>query len=305
MSRSRLARWSPWAASRNSVDDFRRGIAIADRCNSFVEYMRGQNNFAEVHLQTGDLAQVEEIYVSVDSRIRRVGWIAGLSWLDAQWLSVAYLAGDWARAETLLARFEHHIEQEPGHVLAFVAPFHHALFAEAHGDVAAAEASWARAVELVSVVKEPQAVGPTLAAQARFLFGQGRQTEAVELVDEVLTFRDEEGRAQYFPWLIDLGWLLHDLGRGDEMPEARNPGVWADASAALAVGDLAAAAERFEASGFRTEEAYTRLRLGEALAREGRGAEAAIQRDQALGFYREVGATAYVRRSEALLAETA
>ncbi len=292
-------------AARNSEEDFRRGIAIAERCNSFLEYMRGQNNLAENFIQTGDLAQVEEIYAAVEARIRRVAWLAGLAWLDAQWLSIAYFAGDWARAETLLARYEHHVEQNPGHVLAFMAPWLRAWLAEARGDLAVAEASWARALELARAVKDAQAVGPMVSGQARFLLGQGRRDQAVELVDEVLTYRDEQGRAQYFPWLIDLAWLLHDLGRGDEMPEARNPGVWADAGAALAAGDLEAAADRFEASGFRTDEAYTRLRLGEQLAREGRGAEAAIQRDRALAFYREVGATAYVRRGEALLAETA
>jgi hypothetical protein len=56
------------------------------------------------------------------------------------------------------------------------------------------------------------------------------------------------------------------------------------------------------AAGLRTYEAAARLRAAESLARDGHAAEAAAQRDNALAFYREVGATAYVRRAEKLLA---
>jgi hypothetical protein len=51
--------------------------------------------------------------------------------------------------------------------------------------------------------------------------------------------------------------------------------------------------------------AEARLRAAEALTAEGRSAEAQVQLEQALAFYRSVGATAYVRRAEALLRASA
>jgi hypothetical protein len=49
--------------------------------------------------------------------------------------------------------------------------------------------------------------------------------------------------------------------------------------------------------------AAVRLRAARAYAAQGRPAEAAEQLAPALAFYREVGASAYLREAEALLAE--
>ena len=53
------------------------------------------------------------------------------------------------------------------------------------------------------------------------------------------------------------------------------------------------------------EEAYARLRAAEQLESQGRHAEAQTHLTRALAFYRSVGATAYVRRGEALLPTSA
>ncbi len=292
-------------ASRNSDEDLRRGIELADRADSVTEFMRGQNNLAEELIQRGELTEVDELYETAAVRVRRVGWISGLAWIDAQRIGVTYVRGDWVTTEQLLARFFAYLETSEPHVLEFQGWWTRAQLAEARGDTEAVAACWARAVELARAVKDPQAIGPVLSGSARFWLDQGRREEATDLTDEVLAYRDEEGRASYFTWLIDLGWLLHDLGRAEEFPKARNEGAWAEAGAAIANGNFAAAADRLGAAGFRPDEAYARLRLAERLAGEGRRAEAALQRDRALAFYREVGATAYVRRGEALLAQTA
>jgi hypothetical protein len=75
--------------------------------------------------------------------------------------------------------------------------------------------------------------------------------------------------------------------------------------AGAAAGDWAGAAVELGATGMRTYETYARLRDAERLAQAGQVAEAAAQRDLAPAFYCGVGATAYVRRAEALLAATA
>jgi len=48
--------------------------------------------------------------------------------------------------------------------------------------------------------------------------------------------------------------------------------------------------------------ADARLQAAKKLAEQGRGAEANVQFEEALGFYRSVGATRYIRQAEALLA---
>ena len=56
---------------------------------------------------------------------------------------------------------------------------------------------------------------------------------------------------------------------------------------------------------FRPGEAYARLRVARQLVEEGRRAEADVQLQRSLAFWREVGATRYVREGEALLAASA
>ncbi len=71
------------------------------------------------------------------------------------------------------------------------------------------------------------------------------------------------------------------------------------------VNDLVAAAELLGATDLLSEEAYARLRAAEQLASEGRHAEAQFHLERALSFYHSVGATAYLRRAEAVLLASA
>ncbi len=80
---------------------------------------------------------------------------------------------------------------------------------------------------------------------------------------------------------------------------------WADASRAIANGEFVRAADILGRIGDAGGEADARLRAAEALVREGRRAEADAQLARALEFYRAVGATAYVRKGEALRAASA
>jgi hypothetical protein len=59
------------------------------------------------------------------------------------------------------------------------------------------------------------------------------------------------------------------------------------------------------AMGARTEDARDRLWLAESLVKQGRRADADIELQRALAFYRSVGATRYIREGEALLSASA
>jgi hypothetical protein len=62
---------------------------------------------------------------------------------------------------------------------------------------------------------------------------------------------------------------------------------------------------RFCLAGSLPDEAHPRLREAERLIAGGRSSEGDEELQRALAFYRSVGATAYLREGEALLARTA
>jgi hypothetical protein len=108
-------------------------------------------------------------------------------------------------------------------------------------------------------------------------------------------------------YVADLAWAMRELGRGGEflervlpeLPEGKEPTLWRVAARAVASDELEHAAEVFAEIGSVPDEAYARL-----VAAEERGAGGA-ELERALTFFREVGATAYLERGEALLAKSA
>ena len=281
-----------------------RGIEIAERANAMTEYVRGTNNLAQERLVAGDTAGTAELYDTALERVDRIGLTSGLAWMLGMRMSLMYYTGEWDRLEPLAERYRSLIARMPGHYLEHQLAAIEADIMSARGEPGA-EPAWAHAIELCRTAGDPQAIGPPLSYRARVLFDEGRLAEVVPLVDEVLALRDEHGAALYYTWLISLSWLLVDLGREAEMPSADRGGAWLEVAEAIVRGDLVAAAQELERIGLRPFEAYTRLRIAEQLAAQGRTDEAAEQRDRALAFYRAVGATVYVRRAEALLPASA
>jgi hypothetical protein len=83
------------------------------------------------------------------------------------------------------------------------------------------------------------------------------------------------------------------------------PSPWLDAARAYAAGAFMEAADLYADIGSVPDEAFARLRAAEALVAAGRRPEADAQLQQALAFYRSVGATAYRREGENFLAASA
>jgi tetratricopeptide (TPR) repeat protein len=263
------------------------------------------NNLAEDLIARGRMAEGEAIYDRIAERLERAGYVQGLAWMYSAYAELLYEVGDWERASSFVASFERVLGQLLGHYLEFEVRFVQARIAHARGDLEGAERLWTRAVALGRDMGDPQAIGPVLAGTALLLLDLGRREEAAALTDEVLRLQDDQGRALSYRFVPFLGWLVHGLGRADEFPRPGRGKLWYEAGALLARGELVEAADVFGAHGMRTEEAYARLRAAEALAAEGRRAEAELQLERSLGFYRSVGATTYVRRGEALLRASA
>src|SRR5262249_46323256 len=105
-------------------------------------------------------------------------------------------------------------------------------------------------------------------------------------------------------WLHILSWTLTRAGLGLELAAALEPlGVfpWVRAAIAYAEGKPTKAADICAEMGAVSEEAFDRLAAARQLADESRHGEADEQLRRALGFYRSVGATRYLRESEVLL----
>jgi hypothetical protein len=78
--------------------------------------------------------------------------------------------------------------------------------------------------------------------------------------------------------------------------------AWLDVTSSLIGRDFAAAAVRLDEMGAASPAALTRLWACEWLVENGRRQEAAAFLEQSLAFWRSVGASAYTRRGESLLA---
>ncbi len=210
-----------------------------------------------------------------------------------------FRAGKWAEAAAIV---EQYLATKSGaHYLESVARGILAEVLMGRGDEAGAIAESSRAVEFARSAKDPQNLYPALASRARLLAGVGRPQEAGDLLAELTTLLSERA---YLPtaWVLDVAFAVEDLGRpvdtatlifGQE-PRTR----WLDAATAYARGERLAAAEILAEMGNPTDEAHARLRA----------AELGGQREQipsVLAFYRGVGASALVRRAEALLAASA
>ena len=98
------------------------------------------------------------------------------------------------------------------------------------------------------------------------------------------------------------------LGLGEELVDALSSQPttrWTEAVRAYVSRDFIAAADILHRTGSRPEEAEARLRAAEQLVAGARRPEADKQLQQALRFYRSVGAAHCARKCEALLAASA
>jgi len=183
----------------------------------------------------------------------------------------------------------------------------------ARGDETGAVADSERAVDLARAAGTAQLVDQ-LASRAYILLEVGVAAQAGELLDEVFRLARQMpvgSHLHHFDYIY-ISYLAHALGRHEqavaligELSATRPRTRWVDTASRLLHGDLIGAADRCAEIGALFWEAHIRWAAAEALAQDGRRAEADMQLRKALAFYRSVSATRYVRRAEALLAATA
>lgn len=276
------------------LEDSERSIQLLLPTNSF-RVTRSYINFGSNLVDTGaDLVRGEAVTREGLVIGRKLGLPStAIRWFLGNLAETAYLAGKWDEASTLAEEeiaADHHYLQHMAHGI-------RAAMRLARGDAEGARSDADASLRDARGIRDPQALHPALVTAAEVAYRTGDSAAANALLDELGMPERVAGS-----WIVRAALLCHDLGRPLTVPvdaAARTP--WRDAALAIESGDLERAADLLEPTGARTFEAAARLRAATKQAAEGRRPTAEAQLGRALAFYREVGASAYVREAEALL----
>jgi tetratricopeptide (TPR) repeat protein len=214
-------------------------------------------------------------------------------------VGLPYLQGRWddalASADSYLAR----VEKGSPHYQAPVAYCHRGLIRLGRGDLAAAQSDAEQALDAMTSFRDPQVVLPTLAMTSHILHSAGNEERAAELVADAIDRMETVRQLSYAAVELHYAtWVAMALGREADVVAAaeRDPvdSGWRRATLLLGAGELSGAAEIYDEMGALSLGAFYRLQTG-----------VVDEVQAALGFYRGVRATRYVRQGEALLAATA
>jgi class 3 adenylate cyclase/tetratricopeptide (TPR) repeat protein len=287
------------------IDDLEQSAAIALAANS-IESVRAYGNLASTLADLGELERATAMRAEAFRLGERFGLPDWLMWIKGDQYWDLYFQGRWDEmVETLDAFISE--AAEPGFWIETAVRFLRVRIRLARDDVRGAQEDASRALERAEAAKDPQVMRPALALAARASMASDR-VRAEGLASELLSEWQEHGLgiAGDFIWLSDLAVVLAALGGMSELERLveassiKTP--WREAAAAYISGDFERAANHYGAIGALPEEADARLRAAEALVRKGRRAEADEEVKRSLDFWRSVGAKAYVREGEALLA---
>jgi hypothetical protein len=298
------------AGDSGGLNDLEQSLEIALTADTFEHLHSSFENLRSAQFALGLLADASATLA------RNVESVERLSMWERRWLEEVraadlYRHGRWDEALALADTFLDEVEAGSAHYLEPPCRTLRASIRLARGDSPGATSDTERALEVARRSKDDQVLSHALGGRAIVALVENRPEEARELASEL----ESLGTALIFPltfgWptLADVAWLMNDLGRGaglrrmlDAVPVAS---PWVDAARAIADDDFLRAADILAQMGDAAGEAAARLRAAEMLAQAGRPADADAQLAPALEFYRAAGATAYVRKGEAVLAASA
>jgi hypothetical protein len=175
----------------------------------------------------------------------------------------------------------------------------------AAGDVARAAADADRAVELVQEGRSFQSSCDPLAFRAR-LHAELEELDAAQRVVGDLLGEWEENRSGYLDaWVLEAWYAVWRAGGEERLGAAISsmpPNPWLAAAASMIDREFARAVAYLDEMGAASCVALARLWAAECLVEHARTKEAARFLEPSLAFWRSVGASAYTRRGELLLA---
>jgi len=288
------------------VADLERAVKIALAAHS-RECVRAYNSLSVAHGRLGDTRRARELTVEGLQAAERFGDVARARALRGTLVWFEFISGRWDESLHLANEFIAETEAGSPHYQETEARSMRATIRLARGDAEGALADAERGLELARDAKDPQDLAPGLAHYARCLLARGRAQAAAPAAREALAIARKNAVVLADDWPV-LAFVLTALGHGEELVGAlvaapRTP--WIEAARRYAGGDFVPAADLYAKIGSLPDEADARLRAAEQFVKAGRRGEANAQLEQALAFYRSVGATRYIREGEALLATVA
>jgi hypothetical protein len=285
------------------MEDLERSLMISKAIPAPDEAQRAYTGITNSLWELGQLEKAAQNIASTREWCERFPLPRAVQWLAGVEAIHAYKTGVWRDAERMANAFLSEVARSGRHYLEGATRYLRAYLRLAQGDLVAADLDTDAALVLSREAKDPQTLVPTLAARVRVLARLGASgSVAGQLMDESLVILD--GCPTH--WLVDVAWASVETGREEpflvelDLVSRRSP--WVDAGREIAGHRYEDATVILGAMGARGEEAYARLRAAEAAAAEGRRADADVQLQPALAFFRSVGAAGYVRQGEALLA---
>jgi class 3 adenylate cyclase/tetratricopeptide (TPR) repeat protein len=292
-----------WRADERAGEYLREAAELVEQSNS-PQASSVYNNLAIFLMDTG-----LELGMEMGARARdaaaRLGQRAQVRFQDGLLVANSYLRGDWQRSLELAEEFIRECETGSPHYQESVVRGIRAQIRVGRGDAEGAIADAERAVEVARDVPDPQRVGPAVTQLAYVLNELGRKEQARPFARETVEIAKA---VPALPMLVEPAWFAADLGVEEEqraLLETLPASPWRDGALAVLNGDFERAAALYEQAGADFAAALARLHGAEAAARSGDQPAARRLADRALPLLQAIGATAYLRRAESLLAATA
>jgi tetratricopeptide (TPR) repeat protein len=290
--------WRMMQGDRGGFDAVEESIAIFEDLN-LAEAQRPYNNLADGFYNLGELGEAAEATKRMGEAWKRFANLDWLRWTDSQEIRLRYAAGDWDDTMVIADRWVAEAQAGPGNYLESFWRWYRGRIRLARGDRAGAVEDGVVAVELARIAADAQILIPSLAFHCGLLWSLG-DPSAEELALELVETSGRSSLSVASDWFPEVAVVLAGLDRSSEVVALAQtmptPTPWLEGGLALGRGDPLRAAEIFRAMGARPNEAEARLWA----ARKGLDADL----PSAIAFFREVGATAYLREAETLLAKT-
>ena len=278
------------------LDDLEASAEIARAIRS-PEAARALNNIGALLWGDGDLARAWD---AIDEAVRlatEYGHAPIARHARGQQISLLVDLGDW---ENGLRAADEFISPETHTSVEDSVRRRRARIRLGRGDVAGALGDANAAVELARAMKDPQARVPSLAGAVRLYAEAGLIGDAQTLADELIAVFPAGGH----DWmLIDFAWAAASVDRRNQLLYLLDgtPKVspYGHAARALLDGDYEAAADVFEKLGEKENTASARLRAAAKLVADRRPEVAVPLLENAVHFFRSVGASRYLSEVDA------
>jgi class 3 adenylate cyclase/tetratricopeptide (TPR) repeat protein len=278
-------------------------VEIARAINS-PQLTRWLNNYASQLFEEGEVARAFACWEEAEEVARRDGALALGRFVNAFRTLTLFERGRWDEA---LERANAFIEAADTmwHYEDSICREVRGLLRLARGDLTDAKTDSDRGLEIARRAGDPQIVFPQLVFHAMLLAELGDLENASADADEFLEIGELASIDSSF---IFLAQLFEALDRVDDLARLRNRANatrWRDAVDLHLAGDPGGAADLCGEIGLLAGAARWRLLAGRLLVAGGRQAEADVQLEKALAFFRPVCASRYVREAELLRSATA